>query len=89
MLRRNGAVVFEKPGSYMIFDGGPEHVDVTLGVNVKGLESAFRFSLEQREVDRLYEYLLHLKAPEGKRKGFVPPHDKDSVKSFLEGFRWR
>lgn len=88
MLRRNGAVVFEKPGSYMIFDGGPERVDVTLGVNMKGLESAFRFSLSEKEVNELYGFLMHLKAPEGKRKGFVPPHDDKSVKSFLEGFRW-
>lgn len=87
MLRRNGAVVFEKPGSYMIFDGGPENVDVTLGVKMKGLESAFRFSLSEREVNELYEYLMHLKAPEAKRKGHVPPHGDEAVKSFLEGFR--
>lgn len=85
MLRRNGALSFESNGRAITLNGDRDRMDITMTVRNGCAKASMEYTLDDREIRRLYEFL------------YIQIHKEDFTKSdgnlkadaraFLEGYR--
>lgn len=57
MFRREGALILESTGRSLTFDGDFSRMHIEMCVRSRGVRMKAEYVLDDREMDRLYQYL--------------------------------
>ena len=58
MFRREGALILESTGRSLTFDGDFSRMHIEMCVKSRGVRMKAEYVLDDREMDRLYQYLF-------------------------------
>ena len=86
MFRREGALILESTGRSLTFDGDSSRMHIELCVKSRGVRMKAEYVLDDREMDRLYQYLYDkLKEKEREVSQNALDKKKRDVDWFLKG----
>lgn len=86
MFRREGALILESTGRSLTFDGDFSRMHIELCVKSRGVRMKAEYVLDDREMDRLYQYLYDkLKEKEREVSQNALDKKKRDVDWFLKG----
>lgn len=85
MFRREGALILESTGRSLTFDGDFSRMHIEMCVKSRGVRMKAEYVLDDREMDRLYQYLFDkLKEKEREVSQNVLDRKKRDVDWFLK-----
>lgn len=86
MFRREGALILESTGRSLTFDGDFSRMHIEMCVKSRGVRMKAEYVLDDREMDRLYQYLYDkLKEKEREVSQNALDKKKRDVDWFLKG----